>query len=230
MGACPVCNHPVPDDFGLISCESCGAQLIVHVDGRVEHSTGEPEPEPLEPGEQPSDFAPQAVFPPQEMEFSSENEEPVSDFAPEEQGEEELLPPELVAPELPEEPPQQMFDGSEPDMSPAAEVYQSGPQANSPDLSDLANFAKSADSGGREGPLRYNLSVTGIDTSDVREAFREAITDRKFMWDTEQILRSIRNGEVRIANVSPVKAFILINRLRNLPVRVEWEQYAITQP
>lgn len=224
MGTCPVCNHQVPDDFGLISCDGCGAQLIVHVDGRVEHTSDQEEivmDSPSE-GEPASDYAPEA-------EFAVEAEEPVPDIGapdPEERG----LPQELVEPEALEEPPQQMFDGSEPDSSSAAEVYKPGTPPNSPDLSDLAGFANSQESGGREGPLRYNLAITGIDTSDVRNAFREAITDRKFMWDTEQIVRSIRNGEVRISNVSPVKAFILINRLRNLPLHVEWEQHAITQP
>ena len=63
----------------------------------------------------------------------------------------------------------------------------------------------------------------------MREAFREAVTDRKFMWDGEQILRSIRQGEAVIANVSASKAYILISRLRSLPVRVSWEQHAVHQ-
>jgi hypothetical protein len=101
--------------------------------------------------------------------------------------------------------------------------------ADSPDLSDIARFGNSDVSSARDGSLRYNLWVTGIDTSDVREAFREAITDRRLVWDIDQILRSVKNGEVRIANVSPAKAFIVVTRLRQLPVHVRWEQYAISQ-
>ncbi|NJL25828.1 MAG: hypothetical protein HC902_12070 [Calothrix sp. SM1_5_4] len=63
----------------------------------------------------------------------------------------------------------------------------------------------------------------------MREAFREAITDRKFLWDIDQILRSIRNGEVVIANVTAPKAYILVTRLRPLPLEVKWEQYGIAQ-
>jgi hypothetical protein len=118
------------------------------------------------------------------------------------------------------------FDASAP--APEA-VYSSGPVSNSPDLGDVANFGNSEFSGGREGPLRYNLFIEGIDTVDVREAFREAITDRKLMWDTDQILRSVRNGRVNIPNVAPTKAYILITRLRGMPVQVRWEQYAISQ-
>lgn len=210
MGTCPVCSSPVTDDFGLIECGNCGAQLIVHVDGRVEYSGSEeggtPQPE---------------VFPPQQAESTDS-------YGSAPQAEVDGLPPELGGEVVAEE----MFDGSEPAAeNPEPSVYQSAPKpADSPDLSDLADFANSPESGGREGPLRYNLQVTGIDTSDVREAFREAITDRKFMWDTDQILRSIRHGEVKITNVAPGKAHMLISRLRNLPVKITWEQNAIIQP
>lgn len=221
MGSCPVCSSAVADDFGLIECSNCGAQLIVHVDGRVEYSGSQeasaskevslPEPEPAEDAQ--PDFAAESTD-----SFGS------IDQATEAEG----LPPELGG----EVAPTEMFDGSEPaDAGEAPAMYQAGKTApNSPDLSDLSQFANSSDSGGREGPLRYNLVLSGIDTSDVREAFREAITDRKFLWDTEQILRSIRHGEVRILNVAPGKAHMLISRLRNLPVKITWEQHAITQP
>jgi hypothetical protein len=113
---------------------------------------------------------------------------------------------------------------------PHAEVYRPAATAqDSPDLSDIAKFGNSGASSGRDGSLRYNLFITGIDTVDVREAFREAITDRKLVWDIDQILRSLKNGEVLIPNVTPPKAFILISRLRNVPVQVRWEQYALSQ-
>lgn len=116
-----------------------------------------------------------------------------------------------------------------PEEEPATEVYQAPTVQDSSDLSDIARFGNSDASSSRDGSLRYNLVISGIDTADVREAFREAITDRKLVWDIDQILRSMKNGEVKIANVPPPKAYILISRLRNLPVNVRWEQYAISQ-
>jgi hypothetical protein len=104
-----------------------------------------------------------------------------------------------------------------------------GATPDSPDLSDIARFGNSENARTADGSLRYTVFVTGIDTADVREAFREAITDRKLVWDIDQILRSLKNGEVAIENVTPPKAYILITRLRNLPVNVRWEQYAISQ-
>lgn len=234
MGNCPVCNARVAEDFGLVECPSCGAQLIVHVDGRVEYSGGQesngpqegeggplPElPDPPEPEALP-DLPEEAIVEFDPIDPEAENEPPAEPPEP------ENLPPELGG----EVAAEQMFDGSEPDhVGEAPAVYQPVKPPDSPDLSDLAQFANSPDSGGREGPLRYHLQVSGIDTADVRDAFREAITDRKFMWDTDQILRSIRHGEVNIDNVPPAKAYMLIIRLRNLPVRVKWEQHAVTQP
>jgi len=223
-GSCPVCNGRVADDFGLVECPSCGAQLIVHVDGRVEYS-GNQESSQVEE----VDSVPAA-----EAEEEAEERLPIMDF-PAEEDDSPLEEPHVANIQLPPElgggvPSEQMFDGTEPDDEPPPAAYEPPKPGNSPDLSDLAAFANSPESGGREGPLRYNLQVTGIDTVDVRDAFREAITDRKFMWDTEQIVRSIRHGEVNIVNVPPGKAFMLITRLRNLPVKVKWEQHAITQP
>lgn len=201
MSECPLCQTPVPDDFGLIECSGCGSPLIVHMDGRVEFNGSEPaqnDPAPI-------DEPPIEPFPESAEELSEE-------------------PPGELADEPVAESDHEFMDFSEPSPS----VYQSASPA-SPDLSDVANFGNSDLSGGREGSLRYNLHIEGIDTSDVREAFREALTDRKLMWDTDQILRGIRQGAVSIPNVSPTKAHILISRLRNMPVTVRWEQYAISQ-
>ncbi|MGZ3722814.1 MAG: hypothetical protein ACXVA9_07800 [Bdellovibrionales bacterium] len=151
-------------------------------------------------------------------------EEEVSEFGREEQPVDQEEKPSFEEEAAP--PPVDPFDIIP--EEPAAEVYNPGVAKDSPDLSDIATFGNS-DSSTRDGSLRYNLIITGIDTADVRESFREAITDRKLVWDIDQILRSLKNGEVRIPNVPPPKAYMLISRLRNLPVQVRWEQYAISQ-
>lgn len=120
-------------------------------------------------------------------------------------------------------------EGPEEEATPPPPAYVSAANPDSPDLSDIAAFGNSEMSGGRDGTLRYNFIIEGIDTADVREAFREAITDRKFVWDIDQILRSVRNGKVQIQNVAPTKGYILVTRLRGLPLKIRWEQYAIQQ-
>jgi len=247
MPQCPLCRSEIADDFGLAECGNCGAQLIIHVDGRVEHnstiavsdssasdSSGVRQvPDRTPEGatqvvtlEAADEFADELIFedPPMDADAAPAGEEhpevhAVADFAEEERA--SLQPsqsPPLAEPQLEELPP-----GESPSEDPPRQ------ELSSSDLSDLARFGNSDSSLGREGPLRYDVWISGIDTADVRTAFREAITDRKFMWDTDAILRTIRNGEVRIKSVSAAKAHVLIVRLRSLPVSVRWEQYGVAQ-
>jgi len=204
------------------------------MDGRVEHS-----------GAQSPDVDVTEVTAPEAIEFKEPPREVVLNIDP------DSPEPELVrlAPDGEEfegsfhfadesqfesEPEPEAIPEYDPDLAPeeaTGVVYSaSAPQidAASPDLSDIARFGNS-DSAANEGSLRYRVFVVGIDTADVRESFREAITDRKMMWDTEEILRSIKNGEVELQNISPAKAYIIISRLRTLPVQIRWEQYAIAQ-
>ena len=43
----------------------------------------------------------------------------------------------------------------------------------------------------RDGNLRYVLTVTGVDTAELREELRDSLTDSKFLWDIETIMKSI---------------------------------------
>lgn len=204
MSNCPVCNTPVSADFGLAQCEQCGAHLIVHADGHVEYS-GSQADEEVEPS-------------PISTEESAGLPDPVEDMVQEAEPEEATPPPS-----------EDLFHEDMASAEPEAPAVYSPPStSDSPDLSDIAQFGNS-DHLSRDGSLRYNLFVTGIDTADVREAFREALIDRKFVWDTDEILRSIHHGEVKIANVTAVKASVLISRLRHLPLKIKWEQYAVHQ-
>lgn len=235
MSNCPVCDAPVKGDFGLTECEQCGAQLLVHVDGRVEYSGNQTGMSRVEEALPPVPGEDGQVFDFENAEDSPSEEPVLGPPAAEDAFEEQ---PEFSSDEAAEPAqPESLFD-EEPAPDPLAadpvpneaepEAYKSPQTSASPDLSDIAKFGNSENLA-RDGSLRYNLFISGIDTVDVREAFREALTDRKFVWDIEQILRSIRHGEVRITNVTPVKAYILISRLRGLPVQVKWEQYAIHQ-
>ncbi len=180
MGQCPLCFASISeDDFGLIECGSCSAPLIVHMDGRIEHSGAQVIESAADPDPAPA---------------------PEPQVTPDESW--------LEPPPLPEVPESAMA---------------------SADLSDIGAFANSELSSGRDGSLRYNVAIAGIDTAEIRLQFREAITDRRMLWDVDQILRSIQNGEVKISNISPVKAYLLILRLRPLPLSISWEQYAISQ-
>lgn len=243
MVQCPICGAEITEDFGIVECHSCQAQLVIHIDGRVEHAgavdstTDEKvmveDEDSSSPEEAPAFFdAPQEFDPEPDAEVSKVMTAPVAAPPP--------LPEPTQYTPSPSAPPDLATKGRDPlailedyeeeEEEESEEYVSSAPPIHpidSADLADLARFANSAESGGRDGSLRYTLYIEGIDTADVREAFKEAITDKKLLWDTEGILRSIRRGEVKIENVSSAKAHIVVTRLKLLPLTVSWEQHAI---
>ncbi len=94
---------------------------------------------------------------------------------------------------------------------------------------NISEYANSEFSQGKNGAFVYNVSISDIDSKEIREFLREAINDTRFNWDAQAILSGIKKGELLLKNLSPVKASILINRIKRLPVKIRWEQYAITQ-
>lgn len=92
-------------------------------------------------------------------------------------------------------------------------------------MSDVADFGNSSVSQGREGLLRFNIYIAGIDTSDIRAEVREALDDAKFLWDVDAIIGSVKNGELAIKEITPVKSALLVQKLRTISVEVRWEQY-----
>ena len=104
-----------------------------------------------------------------------------------------------------------------------------GPPSDPSDISDISEFGNSEMSQGKEGSLRFNIFITGIDTADIRESIKEALTDKRFIWDIEAIMKTIDHGQLKIEELSSVKSSIVVQRIKNLPVQIRWEQYAIHQ-
>ncbi len=133
-------------------------------------------------------------------------------------------------PDLPIEPVPLNMEEYASGASYAGDPVTAATQAISPgDPLGIQSYANSEVSQAKDGPLLVRIIVSGVDTKEIRESLREAITDSRFGWDVDAIMRTIANGELRIANVSPVKASVAINRLKRLPIRIRWEQYAVTQ-
>ncbi len=190
--SCPFCKAEIhSDEFGLISCPNCGAQIMLGID------------EPM--------TNPMTQDPPPAIVEASDVSEPagalgarVAESAP-------MLNAASVESET-----------GEPLVAEAG-VIESAPA----DLSDIADYGNSALSQARDGALRFHLYLTNIDTADIRKSVREILTDSRFLFDVDQIMNSIRDGAVKISDVTPVKAAVLVQRLRPLSVGISWEQYAI---
>ncbi len=94
-------------------------------------------------------------------------------------------------------------------------------------MKDLADYGNSQVSSAREGAYSYDLSIKGIDSADLRTAIKEALTDPLFLWDSEALIREARQGELKISKVTAVKAAIIVQRLKGLPVDIKWVQHGL---
>lgn len=72
--------------------------------------------------------------------------------------------------------------------------------------------------------LNYDLVVSGIDTQETKNLFKEAIEDSKFAWDAFEIMKSVKNGRVEIKKLSPAKAYLLAKRIQFLDIEKVWKQ------
>jgi hypothetical protein len=222
MAQCPECQNEVGDDFGLVTCANCGASLFVDMEGQAVSNQGEESPPPLEA--EPEEF----TQPLEAEDFNEALHEPTQALDPLEAVEQE----EAVweGPGADEDEPSQVgeFQFEDPVEDEPRPVY--APAPTSSDLADVVDFANSDLSQARDGNLKYHLKLSGIDTMDLRNAVKEALTDRRFIWDTEAMVRGIRDGILEIDQISAVKAFLLISRVSFLPLKIEWVQQPLNQP
>lgn len=75
--------------------------------------------------------------------------------------------------------------------------------------------------------LNYSLKLMGLDTVEIKNLLKEAIDDSRFGWDVGEVMKNIKNGEIKFEELNPVKAFILAKRLHFLDVEKIWTQNAV---
>ena len=220
MALCPYCQTPLGDDFGLVECPSCHKASLIDVDGNVQLTAEDGSASPLERDSSAlaEDVVADINF--DDFQFSPElNSAPSTPIA------------SPIEPEFDEEPQDvsEIFRSNvtpEPSLSsqepPAPEAPEEGAPAFQPLQED------SISTGSSPGNLRYHLTISGVDTADLRKELLEALTDQKFLWDPSKLIRSIRNGQLRIADLSPLKTAILVSRLKSTPFQLTWEQHALS--
>lgn len=221
MSQCPVCQSPVPDDFGLIECKKCGAALFVEFDGAV---TAQNESEDVSIEASLADHnthsQSKTVDITDELFGSEDSATVVQAYAEQE-------PVEAPLQETLEETVAVNEGGFE--FMPQSVVAPESHATSDEHMDELKDFANSALSQGREGLLRVNMVISGIDTADLRNSVYEALLDKKFLWDAEGMIKGIHAGRLQIEDLPSVKAVVLLSRLKSIPVNVSWEQHAIHQ-
>jgi hypothetical protein len=226
MASCPRCGTALNDDHGMSQCPGCGAFCFIDMDGQAsiqEHFEPTPGgaaassdfPDPIEDLVDLSvrDVSPSAAESPHDV-ASNDSFDSFESMAPDSPGSAD----HLVTP-----------DASSPVSEP--EPISRAPQAFGPanDPLNLNDFANSEVSSAKDGPLLFRVLISGIDTKEIRESIREVLQDPRFAWDSNGIFSKVSKGHLAINDLSPVKASILITRIKRLPVQIRWEQYAITQ-
>ncbi|NCN95209.1 MAG: hypothetical protein GW917_00635 [Bdellovibrionales bacterium] len=97
--------------------------------------------------------------------------------------------------------------------------------ADSLDQVDISQLATALDERGSVEGLLYNLTISGIDTADLRKEVLESLTDKKLGWNSEDLLSGIKNGTLEIKSISAVKAHVVLQRLKVLSIHLKWEQH-----
>ncbi|MFK8137804.1 MAG: hypothetical protein AB8E15_05520 [Bdellovibrionales bacterium] len=111
------------------------------------------------------------------------------------------------------------------DLSPPDEP---GNNLNASDhLKEITDYGNSEVSQAREGVFYYSLKIIGADTAEIRRDIREIISDRKFLIDVDATMKSESDGEIQIEKLNAIKASLIINQLRVLPINISWKQNAI---
>ena len=241
---CPKCGAFLKDDYGMVTCAKCGTISMVDMDGvaRLDENDALEAVDPIPPREAtyvlPPDLAPPTsdeggfAFPPVDdsVEPSSFAPSALPDLAPEPQSEPDSVGgAEFVAETEPPPPAEELNMDQILGYQDPAESREPVELGAPGDPLGINAFANSEVSQAKDGLLVFKLRISGIDSKEIRESLREAIEDARFSWDTNAIMTRINKGHLVIENVSPVKATILINRIKRLPVKIRWEQYAITQ-
>jgi hypothetical protein len=207
MALCPNCQTELGDDFGLVECPSCHKVSFIEIEGHV--SVQE---DPV-PHQQPDVEA---------LDLPAEND-PVDDSPMASQPTELSFAEAFAEPETADNG-GNLFQESEPEPASVEEAFESIIEDPPTDASRLLSDSSAPKSS--SGNLRYRLRIFGIDSADARAEIYDVVADKRFLWDAESLMRSIKGGQLILRDVSAVKAALLVNRLRSVAVEIEWEQYA----
>lgn len=72
--------------------------------------------------------------------------------------------------------------------------------------------------------LQFELSLEGIDLSDVRADVLEALSDPRLFLNTSEIAESIQAGKLVIPGLSAARVSLIVTRLQHLDLKFKWRQ------
>ncbi len=239
MVHCSKCQSEIHEDFGVVTCSACGATLIVDLDGEVrdfEQIESVESPPELEQVNTIEDFTESGSFakgldvplPPMESEALDQVPDQVLESSDVEVSELESEPEFGSAIEEFDEWAETV--GEEPDISVSVLAQNGGDGDSSTDdvLLEIKDFGNSEVSSAEDGQFLYTLRLDGIDSGDVRDHILQVLQDPRLKMDAESLLAESKNGHLSIRKLNAVKAFVIVNAIKSLPIDIFWEQHDIT--
>lgn len=94
--------------------------------------------------------------------------------------------------------------------------------AVSPDLGEIAEFGNQKLESTGSGGLFYNIEISGIDSPELRQQLELALSDKKLEMQAQALFAKIKNGTLNLVQVHPVKAAVLVSRLKGSALKIKW--------
>lgn len=254
MASCPNCGANLNEDFGLVNCGSCGASLFIEMDGSVQSQKQDDyndgtaleivsDAESFEElgAHQSLDNINSDEVLAEDFQLEEEyNEEPYYEESAEETNEELYEVPTEESVE--EEPNEELYE------VPALESVEEEPYENldfnlseeessvetSRDttteaaMQEVVEFGNSEISQASEGIYVYTLRIDGIDSNEIKSHLHSILSNSRLKLNANELISTIKTGNLTIRNLNPVKAYVIINEAKNLPIDIFWEQHDIT--
>lgn len=95
------------------------------------------------------------------------------------------------------------------------------------------NFADDVQSFGNEisesGVLSFDIEISGIDLGETKRNLLEALDDKRFGWNLDELVQNIKDGKLTISNISAPKIIVLVKRITAMGLVLNWRHHVATQ-
>ena len=106
----------------------------------------------------------------------------------------------------------------EPELEPEITKTWAAPKDAFQEIRDFGNKEVSA------GPISYSITIEDLNVAERIEAVLEALSDPKFGWETSALSKKIKSGTMKLVDLNPAAAVMVIKKLRGIHVKVSWTQ------
>lgn len=90
-------------------------------------------------------------------------------------------------------------------------------------LNDIADFGNQPVQSLSSGALVYEIEISGIDSPELRSELEAVLIDKKLGMPAYEYLPKIVDGVLKLNEVHPVKAAVLVGRLKLTHLHVTWK-------